>query len=660
MTPPREPLRPAGATLAAFVAMGTVDLQSWLFARDATGAARAEAALFDWLHFVAVGAFGAGLVLVLELATRRLRASRPWAGRALAFGLGYAASLALGALVLREDFENFAARQESVPEAVASWGGVALVSLAVPCAAAFGTALRARFGRAPFTELAALAVLCAVTLLNGVVLPNDYRGIHLYLALCAVALAAASWTSSFLLARFARASRPAFGVATCAALVALFVRPSSAADLALERSTSAAVSPLVAAARARLPGADNDGEGAAATLPRSEWLEPRNEARPVPASQPPLLGKDPIVILVTVDALRADVVTGKHDEQLPVLASLRRRAVWFSEARAAGTLTKVSLAALFQSTYFSQQRWTVNDGPPHVRRDRSPRFPELLRKAGVDTINYRSISWLRNGNVVRGFDEDTYVGPKRGRAYTPSKEVFGKLLPRVKRIGKGPTFLWTHLSDPHAPYDLGGERGSEFERYLAEVALVDEQLGRLLATLREAGLEKRTLLVVSADHGESFGEHRSDTHGTTVYDETMRVPLFFVGPEGVMQPRRVDQLVSLVDLAPTMLDLFGLPTPGHMMGQSLVPFLRGQDPELGRYVVAEARQFRTLITHDKKKVIQDVRSGRSELYDLTSDPLELRNLASDREALRAPKATLDAFFEAHALTKGGYQRPIVR
>jgi arylsulfatase A-like enzyme len=492
------------------------------------------------------------------------------------------------------------------------------------------------------------------------VLPNDYRGIHLYLGLSAITLCASALTGTRLLPTPRRGLQVAFSVGALCAALALLVSPSSAAALAIERSVSAAVSPLVGELKSRLGRRAADDAAATALVPKNEWLTSREKAPPIPPSKPPLLGKDPIVLFITVDALRADLVTGKYDDKLPTFRKLRERAVWFSEARSAGTLTKVSLAALFQSTYFSQQLWTTNAGPPNVRRDKTPRFPEFLQKAGVQTVNFRSISWLRNGNLIKGFDEDIDVGAEDRRSYTPSKAVFEKLLPRVKQFGSGPTFLWTHLSDPHAPYTLGGKKGSEFDRYLAEVALVDRQLARLLTTLRDAGLEERTLLVISADHGESFGEHHSDTHGTTVYDETMHVPLFFVAPPGVLTPRKVDELVSLVDLAPTMLDLFGLPTPGHMMGQSLVPFLRGESPKLSRYVAAEARQFRTLITPDKMKVVEDLKSGRVELYDLAKDPLELHNLASDREALRLPKATLDAFFRAHELTKDGYERPIVR
>jgi arylsulfatase A-like enzyme len=253
------------------------------------------------------------------------------------------------------------------------------------------------------------------------------------------------------------------------------------------------------------------------------------------------------------------------------------------------------------------------------------------------------------------------AGKKRRHYYTPAQDIFAALLPRIEHIGPKPAFVWTHLSDPHAPYDLAGKNGSDFERYLGEVALVDRKLGELFEVLDQTGLADRTLVIISADHGEAFGEHRSRTHGTTVYDEGLRVPLFLVPPKTWHgTPRRIEQLASTLDIAPTVLDVFGLPTPGYMMGQSLVPFLRDQNPTLERPIAAEARQFRTLITPDRWKIIVDLQKNRSELYDLKNDPAEKHNLAGNADALREPRAILDAFFAAHELKRKGYKRLIVR
>ncbi len=660
MTSQRTALRPTTATLASFACAGWVEAFRWAFETEVTAGVRLEAAAFDLAHFLAVGLVCAALVRLAELWPVRFARGR----RAL-FLLGVTVlSLSLGALTLPEDFENFAGRQQAVAPELALWGGAGLVSFAVPSSVAVGWLAGGRWRRSPWTELAALVLLLAVVVLNGIVLPNDYRGIHLYLALTAIAFAASTWSGSLWPKRFARSPRPAFVLVGLAAAASLVLEPSASTFLALERSTSAVISPLVSDVRGAATHSTRDVDAAARAAARSNpWLRSRKKAPAIPPSKPPVIGAKPLVILITVDALRADVVAGKYDAKLPVFAKLRKRAVWFPEARAAGTLTKVSLTALFMSTHFSQQYWTETNGAPHPRLDKTKRFPELLRTAGVKTLNFRAITWLRNGAVVKGFAEnvDPLAGKKRHHYYTPAKDIFGALLPRVEHIGPEPAFVWTHLADPHAPYDLAGRKGSDFERYLGEVALVDGKLGELFDLLDETGLADRTLVIISADHGEAFGEHRSRTHGTTVYDEGLRVPLFLVPPKSWQgTPRQIDQLATTLDIAPTVLDVFGLPTPGHMMGQSLVPFLRDQNPKLERPIVAEARQFRTLVTPDRWKVIVDLRKNRSELYDLKADPLEKNDLSGNADAPREPRAMLDAFFAAHELKRAGYKRLIVR
>jgi arylsulfatase A-like enzyme len=218
--------------------------------------------------------------------------------------------------------------------------------------------------------------------------------------------------------------------------------------------------------------------------------------------------------------------------------------------------------------------------------------------------------------------------------------------------------LHTHLSDPHAPYNLGKRRGSEYERYLAEVRLVDDGLRRLLASIEQFKLTARTILIVQADHGEAFGEHNSKTHGTTLYDEALRVPLLILAP-GV-SARRIDDLVTTMDLGPSILDLFGVPTPGYFMGQSLVAYMKGGSPRLTRPVLAENRLQQALILPNGLKVIYDTRTRIAELYDLLSDPEETNDLSDDTERLREPLLTLKTFFDVHRYRDHGYEPPFVR
>ena len=141
-----------------------------------------------------------------------------------------------------------------------------------------------------------------------------------------------------------------------------------------------------------------------------------------------------------------------------------------------------------------------------------------------------------------------------------------------------------------------------------------------------------------------------------MYEELIRVPLFIKIP-GVA-PRKVNTPVALVDLGPTILDLVGLPTPGYNMGQSLVPFLRGQTPKLNRPILAETRLKKSLVMDDGYKVIIDDRSHTTEVYNLNADPNETRNLYDGPGSPDASRVDLlRFFFDIHTIRRPGYVIP---
>jgi arylsulfatase A-like enzyme len=233
--------------------------------------------------------------------------------------------------------------------------------------------------------------------------------------------------------------------------------------------------------------------------------------------------------------------------------------------------------------------------------------------------------------------------------------VVGALLERLERVGDGPLFAYVHLMEPHAPYDRGRSDGTAYERYLSEIAVADIRIGKVLAALRER-CGDRWVLIVSADHGEAFGEHGSTEHGKTLYEELLHVPLVVVGPR--IAPRTVDERVGLVDLGPTILDLFGIASPAAFEGQSLAPLLAGRPASLTRPLLSEARLARAVTLPDGLKVIDDPRRKLVEVYDLSADPGETTNIF-DLEPARAdpPLALLRAFFAARTLRRGGYEPP---
>jgi arylsulfatase A-like enzyme len=391
--------------------------------------------------------------------------------------------------------------------------------------------------------------------------------------------------------------------------------------------------------------------------PSSRWFRARDGEPPTPPTRRAPLPANPVVVLVTIDATRADAVNDPQNDALfPTLAEMKKRGVWFTDATAPGSQTAVSLSIAFSGRYFSELRWEMfGVGPSrfaYAADDPTPRFPQLLTAAGVKTATWVSIIFLSEPyGVARGFAEEKVV--TSGRRHAAAKPIIDPLLERLRKVGPEPTFLYAHLTEPHEPYDRGRTDGTQWERYLSEIAVADAQIGRVQKML-ESRFPGRGILVVSADHGEAFGEHGTKEHSKTIYEELLRVPLLIRGAG--IAPRRVDEHVGLIDVGPTVLDLFGLPTPAVFQGQSLVPLLLGDRAPLERPVLAEGRLRRALYTPDGLKVIEDERRKVVEVYDLAKDPGELSNLWDvDRARSDRALAALQAFFAAHTRRDRGYR-----
>lgn len=240
----------------------------------------------------------------------------------------------------------------------------------------------------------------------------------------------------------------------------------------------------------------------------------------------------------------------------------------------------------------------------------------------------------------------------------------------LERRGPEPFFLWVHYFDPHYPYSPPEPFASQFDRpcegcadgslrtidlalqgrqfspqevqrlfglYDGEVAFTDREIGRLLRALDEQGLAERTLVVLTGDHGESFGEHGLWVHGLSLYQHELRVPLLMRYPPALPAGRIVRGPVSLVDVMPTILELLGLPVPATVEGRSLLPLIRGEEGAGERVVVAtvDERDSQLALLRGDWKLIVDTGSGRVELYHLASDPNELFDRAEEETEVLA-------------------------
>ena len=504
-------------------------------------------------------------------------------------------------------------------------------------------------------------IAIGVLAVGKLVLHDDYMDIHGVVALGAALFgggALAPWCerAGRSLAR-RRAGRVALAALGVFALFGLVHPPPDRVRFELFRQPCAIAPWVLATLEWRAPWAR-----APVRPPESSWLQDRSGAPARLPTAPALLPPDAVVVLLTIDALRADVVpSATNDARFPTLARLEREGVFFTHASAPGPQTEVSFATVLSGRYYSELLWKDYGSGwlrhVHPAGDPSLRFPELLADHGVTTVNYAGIAFLAAPfGVARGFREETFAA--EGKAVAPGSRLVDLLTDRLKHAGGGPMFLWSHLMDAHDPYIPGKEGDSDYERYLASVAVEDELLGRVLGAL-EKDFGRRWALFVSADHGEAFGEHDGFQHGKTLYEEILHVPLIAVSP--LFPARRVDTPVGLVDLGPTLLDLFGVPTPATFDGQSLVAFLAGGSAVLTRPLIAEGRLRRALTQPDGLKVIDDPRRKVVEVYDLTTDPGETTNLFdAEPERSDAALAELRAFFAVHTRRDGGYEPPYKR
>jgi arylsulfatase A-like enzyme/Flp pilus assembly protein TadD len=361
----------------------------------------------------------------------------------------------------------------------------------------------------------------------------------------------------------------------------------------------------------------------------------------------------PSVLLITLDTTRADHLGcyGAEHASTPHLDRLAVQGVLFENALSPAPLTLPSHASLFSGQV--PRSHGARDNLNFKVGRKIPLLAEQLSRAGWSTAAWvGSVVLDRSTGLDRGFDlyDDTVrVGRRTAFDYRErsANQVVDAVIRDLPRI-EPPFFLWVHLFDPHLPYVPPEPFRNRFgERlYDGEIAFVDHEIGRLLAAVRKRG--GPLLVAVAGDHGESLGEHHEPDHGVFVYNATQHVPLILSGsriPAGV----KVSGTVGLVDLAPTVLDLLGLPPLTESEGRSLSPLFQtvpGKRPAWSRDYEMESMYGRFAygwepvhaLVGDGHKYID---LPRPELYDLVADPGEAndllqpgRNAAPDEKSVR--------------------------
>ena len=373
-------------------------------------------------------------------------------------------------------------------------------------------------------------------------------------------------------------------------------------------------------------------------------------------------GRSPSVLLVTVDTLRADRLSGYGYDRptSPQIDDLLARGARFTRAWTVEPLTNPALCSMLTGLLPHEHGASRNGLRLQGGLDS---LPKVLARAGWATTAVVS-NWTLKKNISgldAHFENYFEVFSRRRWFGILNAEATGKDVTdaaaewfeeHMDRSPEKPFLLWIHYVEPHAPYrfqkDFAGRLGiegknpSRSDRYDTEIAEVDAQIGRLLGSIRNRIDDDRLLIFFAADHGESLGEHDYWGHGRFLYEPSLRIPMGFTW-KGTIEQQTVNAQATIVDLAPTVLELVDLPIPEAYSGESWAGVLAG-----GADVVEQARCYQAhrgavhgapeserarskgllsvgRIDGDRKEIII-IKGNERLLFDFGDDPHELRSL----------------------------------
>jgi choline-sulfatase len=314
----------------------------------------------------------------------------------------------------------------------------------------------------------------------------------------------------------------------------------------------------------------------------------------------------------------------------PRLTELEKKAVSFSRAYSVSSYTSMSLGGLLGGRIPSELR---RSGYFFGTYKNDVFFPKLLQRAGVHTMGVMAHMYFKAAGLDQGFDEWTIVpgisfDPNTDREITsPRSEAIAEELLADTANETRPFFFWAHFLDPHDIYmrHEGIDWGkTSRDRYDGEVTFTDRYIGKLLDFIATRPWASRTVIIVTSDHGEEFGEHNMTRHGFEIWETLVHVPLMIVAPGA--EPRRIGTAHSDIDLGPTILDFLHVPADPRFEGTSLVSEVYGTPTEARDVVVdlpmtSDNGKRRALVRGSEKLICFDD-DNYCRLYDVERDPLE--------------------------------------
>ncbi len=353
----------------------------------------------------------------------------------------------------------------------------------------------------------------------------------------------------------------------------------------------------------------------------------------------------PNVLLVTIDTCRADRIAC-YDFPLgrtPAIDRLAREGVRCKDAITTAPITAVAHSSILTGLW--PPAHGVRDNGAYALSDDVVTLAERLKEAGYSTSAFVSALVLsRRYNLTQGFDsyDDDLWGEESAPLFMirdrPARKTAQRVNDWLDHWHEGPSrkpfFSWVHFFDPHQPYEPDPQlpnRHMIVTRYDAELASADLGLGRIIDKLEAFGELDNTLVVVTADHGESLGEHNEKTHAIFVYDATVRVPLILRKPGMLPSGSVYEGPVRVIDILPTVLAVLKLPIGDQVQGADLLAALQGrvEPPDLPQYsesLLSEIGFGMAPLFSVRLGGFKYIRAPRPEVYDLKADPRELRNL----------------------------------
>lgn len=359
------------------------------------------------------------------------------------------------------------------------------------------------------------------------------------------------------------------------------------------------------------------------------------------------------ILLIVVDTLRQDHLGtyGYERDTSPNIDQFAEESVVFERAYSHSPWTMPSVASIFTSLT-PRDHGIANWRQPLDEEQLT--LAEHLGKHGYHNEAYIShIIFKPEYGFNQGFkyydDSVLKLGKEQNpRYFSTSKEISDNFIRRLDSLTEKPFFVWLHYFDPHNDYlfheDFYFGR-KKIDRYDSEISYTDFHIGRVLKKMKEMGLLERTIVVFIADHGEEFGDHGKRYHSWSLFEELIRVPLIIRVPG--FKSDRIKNVVAESDLAPTLLNLLGLPVPEEFKG---VPIKRGRNcfkPDGDRTVFAETYRYadKQGVVSKGWKLVHDREKDRLELYDLRNDPKE-KAPVNNAAMLKKMKTLLDGHFKA--------------